>query len=99
MSFSVSSNSCLSEKVKLPDLGFYKNNNINDNDLEIESVVFFFFFFFLMKRFMVQNMKSLFPKPITSTPTCYSFAAQVTRGITGIFSEGTKSLFLIFFPA
>ena len=26
----------------------------------------------------VQEMKSLFPKPLTSTPTCYSFAAQVT---------------------
>ena len=54
-------------KGKAARFEFLQTNNINDNDLEIVSGFF-----------MVQNMKSLYPKPLTSTPTRYSFAAQVT---------------------
>ena len=45
------------------------NNNNNNNN---KNMIFLY-----DCRWIESYLKSLFPKPLTSTPTCYSFAAQI----------------------
>ena len=47
---------------------------IKEHDLKVHGI----YEHLLICNIMFAHMKSLFSKPLTSTPTCYSFADQVT---------------------